>query len=219
MSTQLFPLSSTANEYLHQYGLREHPAMQALRHETQAYSTYGRMQTVPEQALLLQFLARLLGVKHYLEIGVFTGYSLLAVALAMPEEGKVIGCDIQGDFAEVAKKYWDQAGIAHKVELILQPAEKTLTNLSASDPFDLVYIDADKANYLHYYEHALALLRPKGVIALDNMFLQGRVFSSTESHAVSVKTIHQLNAFIHQDSRVEMVMLPLGDGLTLVQKK
>ena len=218
MSTQLFPLSPVANSYLHQYGLREHPVMQALRHETQTYP-YAQMQTLPEQALLLQFLARFLGVKRYLEIGVFTGYSLLAVALVMPKVSKAIGCDIQTDFAEVAKKYWKQAGVDQKVELILQPAEKTLAELSESDPFDFIYIDADKANYLHYYERALTLLRSGGMLALDNMFLQGRVFTETEPRSSSVKTMHQLNVFIHQDPRVEMVMLPLGDGLTLVQKK
>ncbi len=218
MSTQLFPLPSLGNEYLSRYGLREHPLLQALRQKTQTY-VYGNMQSLPEQALLLQFLARLVEAKRYLEVGVFTGYSLLAVALAMPDKGKIIGCDINADFVEIGREYWQKAGVAHKVELFLQPAIETLAKLSDSEPFDLVYIDADKRNYPFYYERALALTRSKGVIALDNTLLQGRVFTPSDKKSMSVAKIRELNAFIHQDARVEMLMLPLGDGLTLVQKK
>ena len=218
MSNRTFPLSDTLNTYLKQVGLREPAVMRALREETQQHS-YGKMQTPPEQALLLQFLTRLLGVQRYLEIGVFTGYSVLAVGLAMPEEGKIIGCDRRADFAEIAHRYWQQAGIAHKVELILQPACDTLAALSDAEPFDLIYIDADKANYPHYYECALQLLVSGGVIALDNMLSAGRVIAPLSTEPPSVAVIRELNQFIHNDVRVEMVMLPIGDGLTLVRKK
>jgi caffeoyl-CoA O-methyltransferase len=218
MSHRTFPLSESLQTYLQQVGLREPAVMQALRAETQQYS-FGKMQTSPEQALLLQLLTRLLGVRRYLEIGVFTGYTVLAVGLAMPEHGKIIGCDRRPDFAEIAYRYWQQAGIAHKVELILQPARETLAGLNEDELFDLVYIDADKANYPYYYERAIELLVPGGVIALDNMLSAGRVVNSPATQLPSVAVIDALNRFIHTDNRVEMVMLPIGDGLTLVRKK
>ena len=217
MSKQTIPLSESLNNYLQRVGLREHPVMAALRIEARQYS-YGKMQTTPEQALLLQFLARLLGVKRYLEVGVFTGYSLLAVALAMPDDGKIIACDMRPDFAEIAHAHWMQAGVDHKVSLIVQPAKETLAALPESEPFDLIYIDADKVNYRYYYERALALLAPQGMIALDNTFLGGRVAAASPDEPASVGVIRDLNQFIYTDPRVEMVMLPIGDGLTLVQK-
>jgi predicted O-methyltransferase YrrM len=218
MSNRTFPLSDALNTYLQQVGLREPAVMQALRLENQQHN-YGKMQTPPEQALLLQFLTRLLGVRRYLEIGVFTGYSVLAVGLAMPEDGKIVGCDRRPDFAEIAYRYWEQAGIAHKVELILQPARDTLAALGEVEPFELIYIDADKANYPYYYERALQLLTPGGVIALDNMLSAGRVITPLPAEPPSVTVIRELNQFIHTDTRVEMVMLPIGDGLTLLRKK
>ena len=218
MSNRTFPLPDSLNDYLQRVGLREHAVMQALRKEMQQHS-YGKMQTTPEQAQLLQFLTRLLHVRRYLELGVFTGYSLLAVALAMPDNGKIIGCDMRPDFAEIAYRYWEQAGILHKVELILQPARDTLAALADVDPFDLIYIDADKANYPYYYECALQLLAKGGVIALDNMLSGGRVVDVLPNEPSSVGVIRDLNQFIYADPRVEMVMVPLGDGLTLIQKK
>lgn len=217
MSRRTFPLSETLQDYLQQVGFREPPVMRALRLENQQHS-YGKMQTTPEQAMLLQFLTRLLGVRRYLEIGVFTGYSALAVALAMPEEGKMIGCDMRPDFAEVAQRYWRQAAVDHKIELILQPARQTLAALTETAPFELIYIDADKVNYPYYYERSLQLLAKNGVIALDNMLSGGRV-AETITKPASVPILRKLNAFIHQDTRVEMVMLPIGDGLTLLRKK
>jgi caffeoyl-CoA O-methyltransferase len=137
----------------------------------------------------------------------------------MPEKGKIVGCERQAQFADIAHRYWQQAGIAHKVELMLQPAQDTLLALLKTEPFDLIYIDADKANYPQYYEVALQLTPPGGVIALDNMLSGGRVIELCSAASPNVHIIHQLNQFIREDDRVEMIMLPIADGLTLVRKK
>lgn len=218
MSNRTFPLPEPLKHYLAQVGLRRHAVLQALEAETQQLR-YGKMQTTPEQAQLLQFLVHLLDVRHYLEIGVFTGYSVLAVALAMPEDGKITGCDVSPEFVGIAQRYWEKAGVAHKVKMFLQPAQDTLAALPAQTRFDLIYIDADKAGYPYYYERALELLRPGGVIAMDNMMSGGRVINPQPDEPAGVDIIRHLNVFIHADPRVNMLMLPIGDGLTLVQKK
>lgn len=217
MTTRLFSIPPAFETYLYHTGLREHTVMRALREATQK-EHYGKMQTLPEEALLLQFLAKMLNVRRYLEIGVFTGYSTLAVALGMPKEGKIIGCDMRPDFAEIAKAYWEKAEVAHKITLFLQPALDTLASLSKKEPFDLIYIDADKANYPQYYEYALSLLRENGVMALDNTLLKGHVVESSFDEPLNALVLRELNLKIHDDTRVEMILLPLGDGLTLVRK-
>jgi predicted O-methyltransferase YrrM len=219
MSSKTLSLPEPLSEYVLQVGVREAPVMRALRQETQQLSC-GKMQSAPEQVQLLQFLVKLLGAQRYLEIGVFTGYSSLGVALALPEAGKVVACDMSTEFTDIAKRYWMQAGMMHKIEFHLQSGLAMVAQLIAekASPFDLIFIDADKPSYPEYYEAALQLLRPGGVIALDNMFLQGRIIEP-DNHANNVKVMRALNKKLHADTRVNMVMLPIGDGLTLVSKK
>jgi predicted O-methyltransferase YrrM len=179
------------------------------------------MQVTPEQAQFLQFILRLLGAKTVLELGTFTGYSALAMALALPEDGHVITCDINKEWTKDAPKFWQQAQQDKKINLRLAPALDTLNELidtGFSNRFDFVFIDADKTNYLNYYELALKLIKPSGVIAIDNIFWEGKVIDDKETGA-QTREIRKLNEFIKSDPRVYTSLLPISDGLFLIQPK
>ncbi len=219
MSAKTLNLTPALHNYLLKNSLREAPILQALRAET-AQLTTANMQISPEQGQLLAFLVELIGAKKTLEMGTYTGYSALVVALALPEEGKVIACDINAEWAAIAKRYWQKANVAHKIELRLAPALETLDQLlqHESERFDFAFIDADKANYTNYYEKCLRLVRSGGLIVVDNVLWGGDVADPKMQHA-STNAIRALNIKLLNDERVSISMIPIGDGVTLVRKR
>jgi caffeoyl-CoA O-methyltransferase len=194
--------------------------MKRLREET-ATMPSGTMQITPEQGQFFAMLVELLNAKKALEIGVFTGYSAISVARALPPDGKLIACDVSEDFTRVARRYWKEMGLDHKIDLRLAPATDTLDGLiaeGAGGSFDFAFIDADKENYDNYYERVLSLLRRGGVVAIDNVLWHGRVVDPHSTDA-ETESIRRLNRKIHTDERVFASMLPLGDGVTLAIKR
>ena len=179
------------------------------------------MQISPEQGQFMRLLVKALGIRRAIEIGVYTGYSSLSVALAMPEDGRIIACDVSEEWTSIARRYWKEAGVDHKIELRLAPALETLDILIENDlgnSFDFAFIDADKAGYKVYYERTLALLRPGGLIAVDNTLWNGSVADMSNQTEDTI-AIRELNELIHADERVDMSQLPVGDGLTLALKR
>lgn len=206
-------------QYLLAVSLREPEILTKLRQET-AQHAGSIMQISPDQGQFMGLLVKLLGAKKTLDIGVFTGYSSLVVALALPEDGKVIACDRDPNSTAIARRYWQEAQVAHKIDLRLAPASETLKQLIASGEggsFDFAFIDADKRNYHHYYEQALTLLRPGGLVAIDNVLWSGRVIDPSNLDKRTV-AIREFNQHLHQDQRVDISLLPIADGLTLALK-
>jgi predicted O-methyltransferase YrrM len=181
----------------------------------------GQMQISPEQGQFMAFLIQLIGAKKALEIGVFTGYSSLAVALALPDDGTLIACDVSEDYTAIARTYWQKAGVDHKIDLRIAPALDTLDDLIAkgeANSFDFAFIDADKSSYDDYYERSLQLVRVGGVIAIDNVLWSGRVADPSDTQK-RTRMIRALNTKLHHDHRVTLSLLPVGDGLTLAMKR
>jgi O-methyltransferase len=204
--------------YLAKMGGREIAAQRACRVETQKREN-AAMQIAPEQAAFLGLLIKMTGARRVVEIGSFTGYSALAMALALPRDGHIVALDVSKEFTDIAKRHWKAAGVSGKIELRLGPAQASLDKMIAKreGPFDLFFIDADKPGYDSYYESALRLLRPGGMIALDNMLWSGEVADPKVTG--SGAALRRLNAKIHADKRVDMALATIGDGLTLVRKK
>ena len=220
MTRRSIPINHDLTTYLQDIGLTEHPVMRELREFTAGHRL-AKMQIAPEQGQFMHWLAHLIGVRRYLEIGVFTGYSALAVALALPEDGEVVACDVSKEFTRIAQAYWQKAGVADRIHLVLQPALTTLNQLleqGQAGSFDLAFIDADKPTCPAYFEACLQLVRRGGVIALDNILLGGRVLSPQESDPPGVHVMHQFNAALKQDPRVRLCVLPMGDGMTLATR-
>jgi predicted O-methyltransferase YrrM len=220
MSNRSITLTDSLYEYLLSVSLREPQLLLDLREETAALPAAG-MQISPEQGQFMALMVRLMGARRCLEVGVFTGYSSLVVALALPEDGRIVACDVSEKWTAVARTYWQAAGIDHKIDLRLAPAVATLDVLIAqghSGTFDLAFIDADKASYLDYYERALTLLRPGGLIMVDNTLWDGRVIDPEVSDADTV-AIRHFNETVHADPRVDLSLLPVGDGITLLRKR
>lgn len=214
------PLTDMLYEYSLTVGLREPDVFRELREETGKLAD-GEMQIAPEQGPLLAMLVKLLGAKHCLEIGTFTGYSALWVASVLPSDGKLVCCDVSEEFTGLARKYWAKAGLASKIDLRLAPALETLTQLRSEGKrnfFDYAFIDADKANYDAYYEACLQLVRPGGLIAIDNTLWDGKIADASVNDPDTV-AIRNLNAKIHGDDRVTLCFLPFADGLTLAMKR
>ena len=208
----------TVSDYIIRLGTEETPPMQALRAETAALPA-GGMQIGPDQGQLLGFLVKLLGVRRALEIGTFTGYSALAVARALPAEGKLICCDVSEEWTSIGRRYWREAGVAERIDLRIAPALDTLAALEAEGQrFDLAFIDADKENYDSYYEACLRLVRPGGLIAIDNVLWSGAV-ADPDNDTPSTVALKALNAKIRADDRVDLCLLPIGDGVTLVRPR
>ena len=219
MSSQSIGLDARLYEYLLSASIRELPVQTELREQT-AKHPQSRMQISPEQGQLMALLVQMLGAKKTLEIGVFTGYSALSVALALPDDGRIVACDINEKDSAIARTYWKKANVAHKIDLRIAPALDTLDNLigsGESGTFDFAFIDADKSNYDAYYEKSLRLIRPGGLIAIDNMLWYGRV-ADLDVQDKRTQRIRALNEKIRDDKRVMMSLLPVGDGLLLVLK-
>lgn len=205
-------------EYMLDKSLREHPSLTGLRKVTSTMEL-ANMQVAPEQAQFMQMLLRLLRAKNVLELGTFTGYSALAMSLMLPDEGKLITCDISAEWTSKAHPFWKEAKQDHKIELRLGRALDTLHALIAEgweQKFDFIFIDADKTNYVNYYELALKLIQPKGLIAIDNIFWDGKVIDENETGG-QTREIKKLNELIKNDQRVFISLLPIADGLFLVQ--
>lgn len=206
--------------YMLDISLREHPILQALREET-ATMQLALMQVSPEQAQFMQLLIRLIQAKKVLELGTFTGYSALAMALALPDDGQLITCDISEEWTRKALPFWREAQQDTKIDLRIAPARDTLQQLlieGHAHTFDFIFIDADKTNYLNYYDLAMQLISPKGLIAIDNIFWDGNVINQQDVGA-QTREIRKLNEFIKQDQRVYTSLLPIADGLFLVQPR
>ncbi|MCJ7453437.1 MAG: class I SAM-dependent methyltransferase [Steroidobacteraceae bacterium] len=220
MSTRSISLTDALYDYLLSVSLRESELQRRLREETAA-NPMSRMQISPEQGQFMALLARLIGARRCIEVGVFTGYSSLAVALALPADGRIVACDVSEEWTAVARRYWAEAGVAQKIDLRLAPALETLDSLLAAGDggsFDFAFIDADKTNYLGYYERVLKLLRPGGLVAVDNTLWTGRVADPEVADPDTVALRH-FNERLHHDDRVDLSLLPVGDGLTLARKK
>ena len=208
------------NDYILKTSLREPDILARLRRETASHPE-ARFQIPPEQGQLFQVLIRMSGARRAIEVGVFTGYSSLAMALALPPDGRIVACDISEEYTRTARRYWAEAGVAGKIDLRLGPAQETLAGLIASGEsgsFDLAFIDADKTGYPGYYEQCLKLIRTGGWIALDNMLSRGRVLDASTKDT-DVTALRGMNEFIHRDDRVDALLLPIGDGLTLAVKR
>lgn len=219
MSNQTLGLSPQLYNYFQSISLREPEVLTQLRQET-AHQPLSNMQIAPEQGQFMAFLIKLIGAKKTLEVGVFTGYSSLVVALALPENGEIIACDVDEEYTQIARTYWEKAGVSHKIKLHLAPAVLTLENLLAQgeeNSFDFAFIDADKSNYDTYYEQALKLVRVGGVIAIDNVLWDGKVADS-QVQDNRTQTIRRLNEKLHQDTRILLSVVPIADGLTLAMK-
>jgi caffeoyl-CoA O-methyltransferase len=220
MSTTTLAVTEQIQAYLVNETLREHPVLRELREETAQLPNSG-LQIAAEQGQLMALLVEIVGARRTLDIGVFTGYSSLSVALALPDDGRVIACDVSEQWTAIARRYWERARVAHKVELRLAPALETLDGLVRSGEqgaFDFAFIDADKGNYDAYYERSLTLLRRGGLIALDNTLWGGGVADPEQTSGDVVK-IRALNAKIRADERVSMSLVPIGDGLLLARKR
>ncbi len=219
MSNKTFTLSDDLYAYLFEHSVREPDVLRRLREET-ARDSMARMQIAPEQGQLMQLLVRLMGAQRYLEVGVFTGYSCLAVALALPAEGRIVACDVSDAWTKVARRYWNEAGVSEKIDLRLAPALQTLDGLiagGAASSFDFAFIDADKTSYGAYYERALTLIRVGGLIAVDNTLWEGRV-ADPKARDSDTEAIREFNRHLRDDRRVHLCLVPIGDGLSLALK-
>lgn len=220
MTRRTKPLTDELYQYLLDVSVREPDVLRRLREET-AELEDAAMQIGPEQGQLMALLVEMLGARRTLEVGTFTGYSALVVALALPEDGRVVACDVSEEWTRIARRYWTEAGVAHKIDLRLGPAAATLDALLEEGrvgTFDFAFVDADKTNIRLYYEKALALVRAGGVIAIDNVLWSGKVIDPGEKDA-DTEAIRALNAALTHDERVTLSLVPIGDGLTLARKR
>jgi predicted O-methyltransferase YrrM len=220
MSRTTLPLTERLQEYLLANSLREHPALRQLREDTAGLPGAG-MQIAPEQGQLMALLVELIGARRVLEIGCFTGYSALAMALALPPNSRLITLEVNPEPIEIGRRAWRAAGVAERIEVRLGLALESLDALLAedlADAFDLAFIDADKKSYDAYYERALRLVRPGGLILLDNVLWGGAVADPAD-HERQTVALRALNAKLHRDARISLSLLPLGDGLTVARKR
>ena len=220
MTKKTLDLDDQLYDYLLSVSLREPYILQQLREET-ARLPSARMQIAPEQGQFMTLLVQLLGATKTLEVGVFTGYSSLCVALALPPNGKIVACDVSEEYTALARRYWEAGGVADKIDLRLAPALETLDELLAAGlagTFDFAFIDADKRNYQGYYERSLQLIRPGGLIAIDNVLWSGKVADS-QVQDNQTQALRALNEKLHHDERIILSMVPIADGLTLALKR
>jgi predicted O-methyltransferase YrrM len=206
-------------EYLTAHRSERDPILAELARETEAtLGPVSLMQIAPEQGAFMTLLARTIGARSAVEVGTFTGYSALCVARGLPDDGRLLCCDVNEEWTSIGRRYWEKAGVARKIELRIGPALDTLRALPAGTQFDMAFVDADKPNYRNYYEEILTRLRPNGLILFDNVLWMGQVLD-TASTEESTRAIRELNDFIAADRRVDSVMLSISDGLTIVRKR
>ena len=219
MSRRTINLDDTLYDYLLAHSLREHPEQTALREATRTHP-HGGMQISPEQGQFMSLLVKLIGARRTIEVGTFTGYSALTVALALPADGKILACDISDEYTSIGKPYWQRAGVSDRIELTIAPAVQTLdARIAAGETnhYDFAFIDADKVGYDGYYESCLQLVRAGGLIAFDNTLWGGDVARPAQDG--DTRALQALNDKLHRDERIDMALLPIGDGLTLVRKR
>ncbi|MEX1019156.1 MAG: class I SAM-dependent methyltransferase [Litorilinea sp.] len=221
MSSSTITLTDPLRDYMLSVSLREPDVLAQLRQETQDMEA-AEMQLSPEQGQFMALLVQAIGARRCLEVGTFTGYSSLVVALALPEGGELVACDVSEEWTSVARRYWEKAGVAHKIDLRIGPATDTLAHMvedaDALGTFDFAFIDADKENYAAYVDYALQLLRPGGLIAIDNVLWGGRLLDENATDS-STEAIRALNKSLHQDERVDVSLVPIGDGVYLARKR
>ncbi|MEC7849799.1 MAG: class I SAM-dependent methyltransferase [Candidatus Neomarinimicrobiota bacterium] len=219
MSSNTIELNQSLRDYLINVSVKESGVLKDLREETLQLDEF-QMQISPEQGSFLSFLVKLINAKHTLDIGVFTGYSSLVVALQLPQNGYVTACDTNEEWTEIAQKYWKAAKVEDNIDLHIAPAVETLEKLISNGNeglYDFSFIDADKINYQHYFEQSLVLVRKGGVIAIDNVLWGGRVLDNSDTEPAT-RAIREFNSKLYKDDRVAISMIPIGDGLTLAQK-
>jgi predicted O-methyltransferase YrrM len=219
--SRMITFTDNLYQYLIEQGTRESETARALRTATVDATEWHMMQISPEQGAFMALLVRLLGARRTIEVGTFTGYSALVVAEALPDDGQIIACDVSNEWTSIGREFWQRAGLAGKIDLRIAPAADTLDGLLADGEagrFDFAFIDADKSNYDAYYERCLELLRPGGVIGIDNVLWGGAVVDESRQDDDTI-AIRALNAKVHADERVDTMMLPIGDGLTLAIKR
>ena len=214
MANRTLDLTDDVVAYVHRYGVREHKVLARLRERT-APMEMANMQIGPDQGAFMALVVRLIGARRILEIGTFTGYSSTVMALAMPPDGRMVCCDVSREWTDIAREAWQEAGVGDRIELRLGPAVETLATLDDA-AFDLAFIDADKPSYDAYYEACLRVVRPAGLIMIDNTLWSGKVADASESDE-QVTAIRALNEKIAEDERVDPIILPIGDGLTLAR--
>lgn len=220
MSSRTLTMTEPLYDYLLSHSARLPEVLGRLRAETAALPNAG-MQISVEQGQFMGLLMELLGARKTLEVGTFTGYSALIVALALPPDGRVVACDVSAEWTGIGRRYWEEAGVAHKIDLQIGPATETLDRLlgeGQDDSFDFFFIDADKENYDGYYERGLRLVRPGGVIAVDNTLWSGKVADPAVQDDSTV-ALRALNDKLHRDERITLSLLPIGDGLTLARRR
>ncbi|MAS40843.1 MAG: SAM-dependent methyltransferase [Porticoccaceae bacterium] len=221
MSNQSISLTPELYDYLLGVSLRESAVLRDLRART-AELPDSNMQIAPEQGQFMALLARLTGARRAIEVGVYTGYSALCVAAVLPPDGRLVGCDLSAEYTDIAREYWRRAGVAERIDLRLAPAAETLSALlddeDAGGSFDFAFIDADKTGYAGYYEQCLRLLRPGGLIVVDNVLWNGRVLEGVTADE-DTRAIQAFNRALRDDDRVDLSLVPIGDGLTLARKR
>ncbi|MGH7786893.1 MAG: O-methyltransferase, partial [Candidatus Binatia bacterium] len=215
---KFIPMSDPLYDYLVKHGHNGDPVLAELAQETGQLGPIAMMQIAPEQGTLMQILVRAIGAKSAVEIGTFTGYSALSVARGLGPDGRLLCCDISEEWTAIARKYWDKAGVADRIELRLAPALETLAALPKEHVFDFAFIDADKVSYRKYYDALLPRMRANGLIVFDNVLWMGQVLD-TQTPSDDTKALQALNDFIARDERVQAVMLSVSDGLSIVRKR
>ena len=220
MSAKTILMDDQLLEYLRQNAVREPKVLQELREETQQLPN-ARMQISSEQGQLMAMLVKLVNARKIVEVGTFTGYSSTVMALAMPPEGRLVACDVSEEYTQIARKFWQKAGVDEQIQLILGKTKESLKQLLQADgqeSFDLAFIDADKTAYTEYYEYCLKLIQPGGLILVDNVLWGGQVADSS-NHDMDTEALRAFNAALSSDQRIDLCMVPIGDGLTIARKR
>jgi caffeoyl-CoA O-methyltransferase len=214
------PLTDELHDYLVAHGAREDELLRRLREETEEVAgDLAVMQIAPDQGALMGLLARALGARRALELGTFTGYSAICIARALPPDGTLVACDVSEEWTAIARRYFERAGVAERIDLRLAPAIETLRTLPDDEPFDLAFIDADKEGYPDYWEECVRLVRPGGLILIDNVLAAGRVLAPPGEREPQVEAIMRTNELVAADERVELAMTPVADGLTFALRR
>lgn len=219
MTPKSFLLTPELSDYLLDHGAAPDDVQRGLIDETAALGDIAAMQIAPEQGAFFTVLTRLLGARDAIEVGTFTGYSALSIARGLPEDGRLVCCDVSEEWTSIARRYWERAGVDHKITLEIRPAIETLRALPRAQAFDLAFVDADKGSYGAYYEELLLRLRPNGVILVDNVLWGGSVLRTDGDLDESTRAIKAFNDLVAADSRVDSVLLPIADGITLIRKR